>query len=89
MTSRVTVAVPVIGRVPVTLKMNKRGKTVSLNMTQKTLTIPHSHSGRCLVSLVTFENAGTSLVVLVVRFFFIVAQPTTIGRGGNAFEVTF
>ena len=62
---------------------------MSLNTTQKTLTIPHSHSGWCLVSLVTFENAGTSLVVLVVRFVFIVAQPTTIGRGGNALEVTF
>ena len=71
------------------LKMNNRGKTMSLNMTQKILTIPHSHCGWCLVSLITFENAGTSLNVVVVWFIVIVAQPTTVGRGGNTFEVTF
>ena len=62
---------------------------MSLNMTQKILTIPHSHCGWCLVSLITFENAGTSLNVVVVQFVVIFAQPTTVGRGGNAFEVTF
>ena len=52
---------------------------------RKTLKTPHSHSGGRLVSLVTFENAGASLVLLLV----LVTHPTTVGRGRNFFKVTF
>ena len=51
----------------------------------KTTTTPHSHSGGRLVSLVTFENAGASLVLLLV----LVTHPTTVGRGRNSFKITF
>ena len=58
---------------------------VSENCAKTTTTTPHSHSGGRLVSLVTFENAGASLVLLLV----LVTHPTTVGRGRNFFKVTF
>ena len=54
-----------------------------------TMTIPYNYSLWRLVSLVTFENAGTSRLLLVVRLVVVVTQPATMHRSGNAFQVTF
>ena len=54
-----------------------------------TMTIPYNYSLWRLVSLVTFENTGTSCLLLFVRLVVVVTQPSTMHRSGNAFQVTF